>query len=388
MPHSRTAFETVEISRWDRELSNSTSERATITDVKHLASYNWIDAPTPTIVVPGCPPYWFPPKGAHRLQKDTGLIYIDRNAALHPNSPLEPLFRSLYLASPSFDINAVDIVTDRNIIRKLLSFVNSSFAKNGLKSFTIQVEINFETAIFCREEIASREVIEPEEFRGYGHGFEKAYTKDQIPGSTAHHRIISYQLAGLKFLVRHETDGYVDNPGFMKSDQSIAGLGGLLESLSLSSTTTSTVQPPARSQLTIKNAGRVVPRASTLELKTRAAHKPFDFSEVAPQIWISQTPKLVRAYHNRGTFSDPDVEDVAAAIKEWEWSHQDDIKKLVALLNWILKVARSWGGSSIIRYDDRKDKLVIMRTQTRKMLPDDLYKRWTRTVSTSTRSED
>jgi hypothetical protein len=38
---------------------------------------------------------------------------------VNPDSPLEPLFRSLYIEHPSFDINSIDIVTDRNNIRKL-----------------------------------------------------------------------------------------------------------------------------------------------------------------------------------------------------------------------------------------------------------------------------
>ena len=102
---------------------------ALITDVKHLSSYNWIDASTPTIAVPGSPPLWSAPKGPKQLQKDSGLIYLAQNAARHPASPLEPLFRALYTTNQSLDIRSVDIVTDRNNIRKLLSFVNPRLSK-------------------------------------------------------------------------------------------------------------------------------------------------------------------------------------------------------------------------------------------------------------------
>jgi hypothetical protein len=119
---STTVFE---ISRLDlQELETPTS--ASITDVKHLSSYNWIEAPNagPTIAVPGSPSLWSAPEVSRRLKKDSGLVYIAQNAARHPESPLEPLFRALYITNPSFDIRSTDVVADRNNIRKLLSFIN------------------------------------------------------------------------------------------------------------------------------------------------------------------------------------------------------------------------------------------------------------------------
>ncbi|KAJ5993886.1 geranylgeranyl pyrophosphate synthetase [Penicillium sp. IBT 35674x] len=372
----------VEISRLG--LESSAPAEATITDVQHLASYNWIEAPTPTISVPGSPAYWSAPQGSRSVKKDSGLVYIAQNAARHPDSPLEPLFRSLYIEQPSFDINSIDIVTDRNNIRKLLTFVNPSLNKHGLDSFTIQVDIAAQTAIFCRDETATYEVIGPMEFKGYGHEFEKAYTTDQVKGSTGHHRIVRYKLGGLRFLVRHETDGCVDDvKPIIKKETAGDDLANILKSLSLSPETTSAEDISVHSKLTIRKEGRMVPRESTLEIKTRVCHRSLELSEVAPQLWASQTPKLVRAYHQRGIFSMPKVEDVDAALKDWEKAHQKDITKLVALLNRILQVTRSWGGGSTIRYDAVKDKLVVNRTEKKKMLPDDLYRRWTDVVPAS-----
>lgn len=365
----------VEISRLD--LESSAPADATITDVEHLASYNWIEASTPTIAVPGSPAYWSAPRGPRAVRKDSGLIYIAQNAARHPDSPLEPLFRSLYVEQPSFDINSIDVVTDRNNIRKLLSFVNAKLNKHGLESFTIQVDIAAQTAIFCRDETATSEVIGPSEFRGYGHEFEKAYTIDQIKGSTGHHRIVRYRLGDLQFLVRHETDGFVSDLKPVVKKETGDDLATILGSLSLSPEPTPADNISVHSKLTIKNEGKVIPRESTLEIKTRVFHKNIELSEVAPQLWVSQTPKLVRAYHQRGVFSVPKVEDVGAALKDWEKAHQNDIKKLVALINRILQVTRSWGGNATIQYDAAKDKLVVKKVKRKKMLPDDLYRRWT-----------
>jgi hypothetical protein len=69
------------------------------------------------------------------------------------------------------------------------------------------------------------------------------------------------------------------------------------------------------SKIIIKEEGKVVPLELTLEIKTRVSHKPLEIQEIAPQLWVSQTPKLVRAYHQKGTFQTPVVEDIAATIK-------------------------------------------------------------------------
>jgi hypothetical protein len=129
-----------EISRVDLPNLN-TPLVASITSVKHLSSYNWIEAPSPTIAVPGSPPLWSAPEGPRRPKQDSGHIYIDQNAARHPDSPLEFLFRALYIANPSFNLRSVDVVTDRNNIRKLLSFINPGSSRNGLEAFTIKIEV-------------------------------------------------------------------------------------------------------------------------------------------------------------------------------------------------------------------------------------------------------
>jgi hypothetical protein len=363
-----------EISRFDlRDLS--TPSLASITDVKHLSSYNWIEAASPTIAVPGSPALWSPPKAPRRLQKDFGLVYIAQNAARHPASPLEPLFRALYITHPSFDISSIDVVTDRNNIRKLLQFVNPGSSRHKLETFTINIEVTKTTAILCRAETATHDFIGRHEFKGFGHEFEKAYTTSQVSGSTGHHRIISYRFGDLNFIVRHETDGYVDtstriSPSSRKEPENDI-LSSMLGSLSLSPT-----NPPPGAVLAVKEEGQVVPLEATLEIKTRVSHKPLEFQEVAPQLWVSQTPKLVRAYHKKGMFQGPEVEDVAAQIEKWEKDNQNDLRKLAALINKILKVVKGGGGNASVKYDDKGDNLVVSKVDRKKVLPKDLYSKW------------
>lgn len=358
----------------------STPDLASITHVKHLSSYNWIEAPTPTIAVPGSPPLWTAPTAPQQLKKDSGLIYIAQNAARHPESPLEPLFRSLYIANPSFDIRSIDVVTDRNNIRKLLSFVDPGSTRNGLENFTINIEVTKNTAIFCRTETATHEFIGPREFRGFGHEFEKAYTTSQISGSTGHHRIISYRFSDLNFIVRYETDGYVEAGTSISSSNSKEPesdiLSSLLGPLSLSPTNSPPNITPAGSKLRIQEEGQVVPLASTLEIKTRISHRPLEIQEVAPQLWLSQTGKLVRAYHHKGIFKRPKVEDVAAQVKEWEEHNQANLRKLAAVINKILNAVKGYDGNAIVKYDVQGDKLVVWKADRKKILPEDLYSKW------------
>lgn len=348
-----------------------TSEPATITDVKQLSSYNWIEArqDTPTIAVPGSPALWTPPTGSTKVKKDTGFFYIAQNAARHPSSPLEPLFRAVYTTNPDFDIRAVDIVTDRNNIRKLLSFVDPGTSKNGLEAFTINIEVIKNTTIFCRDETNTAINIGPNQWHGYGHNFEKAYTTSKVNNSTGHHRIISYRFGDLTFVVRHEVDGYVDS-GVGPSSQAPDDVADLLSGLRLSSKTLSA------SKLTIKEEGQQVPLSSTLEIKTRTARSTIQLGEVVSQLWVSQTPKLVRAYHDRGTFQSPAVEDMVAYIKSWEASKKAELGKLAALIHRIVVLVKECGGSAVVKYDPADDCLVVTAVEKRKFLPDDLYAKW------------
>ncbi|KFY32063.1 hypothetical protein V493_00551 [Pseudogymnoascus sp. VKM F-4281 (FW-2241)] len=115
----------------------------------------------------------------------------------------------------------------------------------------------------------------------------------------------------------------------------------------------------------------------SLHIDFGVVYKRIEIHDVAPQLWISQTPKLVRAYHHRGTFPVPEVEDVAADIKTWEESNQEDLRKLAAaLISKIIGVVKGCGGNAIVKNDILGDKLVIWKVDRKKMLPNDLYSIW------------
>ena len=329
----------------------------------------------------------------------------------------------MYITNPKFDITKYDLITDRNNIRKLLSFINPNLTKaNRKRAFTIIAETVSGgcCTIFRRVEPFTTEVVGNQNQNsdlnsngnenvnankelkaarttatstatgigtdvnivkgGYGHSFEKAYTTDRVVDSTGHHRIISYQFGGLNMVVRFETDGCVANNSTITStvtdDDDFDGNNN---------------QKPPHGQQPQSQSSQTARLSTepTLEIKTRVIRRRIPLPEVLPQLWLSQTHKLVRAYHLSGRFEFPQVEDITAECKEWEDAHQQDLRRLVYLIRQIMDVVKDGGGRAVIEYDDRvSDELVIWKqTGTRRLLPDDIYDEFERSTAARRRRE-
>ncbi|KAG5917079.1 hypothetical protein E4U61_003048 [Claviceps capensis] len=352
-----------------------TYETARITNVKSVSSYSWIDTPTPTIAVPGSPPLWSPPIIDHRLPKDTGLYYITENAVRLPGSQMAPMFTALSITNPSFNVRSVDVISDRNNIRRLLSFIRPGMDGDVNKTFTIKLELVGKTLLLGRCESAVTRYIAPSSFRGYGHEFEKAYTTNEIGGSTSHYGIVSYRFCGLNFMIRYQTDGFVST---QRADSAREALSERLESPTPSSVNKNPpTADPSLKEVIVLRKGHSVPLESVLEIKTRANVGSLEFDDVAPQLWVSQTSKLVRAFHAKGCFLKPQVEDVGAKLKEWELDNQEHLKKLGSLIRKMITVMEGCNGRGILRYDVTTGSLIISRDEgTECMLPEDLYSKW------------
>ena len=191
-------------------------------------------------------------------------------------------------------------------------------------------------------------------------------------------------------MVRFETDGYVDRPSSSRpistrrENVGAGDISDMVASLSLEQSTPpqDALYPASKnSKLLIKREGKIVPITSILEIKTWFFHNPIDINEVIPQLWISQTPKLVRAYHRNGVFREPRVEDVSSEIKRWKDANQETLTKLVALIKRILEIVQGNGSHFTITYDKVGDRLLISKADKRKrMLPDDLYARFGKSI--------
>ena len=95
------------------------------------------------------------------------------------------------------------------------------------------------------------------------------------------------------------------------------------------------------SRLKVIPCGKLISQESIIEVKTRGSFKPIDLSDQIPQLWFSNTTHLFVAYHERGTFTSIEKQNMAGTdFKSWEKTNQEDLQKLVGLLQKIAAITR------------------------------------------------
>ncbi|KAH7087976.1 hypothetical protein BKA62DRAFT_582451, partial [Auriculariales sp. MPI-PUGE-AT-0066] len=128
-----------------------------IQDFQHLSSYSWVDVAQPTIIVPGNTPVWNQPTLPVTLRQDSGKRFVDQNAHRAPAFPLLPLFAAVLhtksvtsdTAIVAFDLASVDVVSERNGLRKLLRWIEGG---DNVKNFRIDVDLVGDIVLFTRRE--------------------------------------------------------------------------------------------------------------------------------------------------------------------------------------------------------------------------------------------
>lgn len=202
-------------------------EPASIENAYTVSSYSWLPPTndTPTIAVPGSPRIWN--NSPSRVKQDSGTVYVDQNTARTSTpgtnlSPLSPLFAAIDalhgprgimsrpgasdVLSGNFDYKSLDLITDRNNLRKLLRWVNGSSDR-----FRIDVECGENgTVVFTRRE--DRHTVHAN--GGLGHQYEKASTRPvrRLEHATGYHHIVSQRMGGIQVLLRFEVDACIDDP--------------------------------------------------------------------------------------------------------------------------------------------------------------------------------
>ncbi|KAI9807570.1 MAG: hypothetical protein M1825_005510 [Sarcosagium campestre] len=381
---SKDVFETSVPGKIITELSASdvddekVSGLARISNFRLIASYNWLDRSEPTILVPGAPAVWSPPAEPRRLQPDSGRVFVDQNAARCAASPMEPMFRALYEAHPRYDFDDHDAVLCRNCMGKLFDYVSSNS-----KDFEMDVEIVDKVAIFVRKEKKSTETIVG--FRGFGHTFPEEYTgwEADVKGSSAHHRIAQFELAGSKYLLRFESDAYIPTKTSQTKtqspehlDENKVGMDALI-SLPDSAKVALNIdekQPSTASRLEVRREGHYVEQDAVAEIKTRAAYKTLDMDGVLPRLWISQTPNLIVGYYKKSQFNDVRVQDMRDDVKKWEEQNEAKIKKLSALIKMIIGIVQKTASKKcrLRNYSSGKLQIWELDTNYQSALPSDL----------------
>jgi hypothetical protein len=185
------------------------NDEVRIKDCQYIGSYSWTNRESPTIIVPGesrtaihghrldtfkgAPPQWQNRSAPYNVQPDRGIHFVDQNGYRMPKYPLLPLITAVTTRAEGayqldFDWSAVDFVTDRNSLRKLVRWAKG----NGARDFRIDLELaGDKTVLMNRWEKRTRELFSG---RTFGFNFEKASTLpvEDCREATGHHRIVSY----------------------------------------------------------------------------------------------------------------------------------------------------------------------------------------------------
>ncbi|KAF2260256.1 hypothetical protein CC78DRAFT_562292 [Lojkania enalia] len=342
--------------------AGSRTDALTINGCKYIASYNWMNTKTPTILIPGRPPRWTPLKVPQRLEEDKKdvVYYRDPNAARFPSHPTEPAVEALLKTDPEFHTSVIDIFACGSTLGNLLRFVRSLD-----KSFRFDVEVIGNTVFFVRKENTPTEEIEG--IHGYGHSFPEAYTswEKDVKGSETHQRLVQYEFGGFKCVVRFECDGYLPDSAentSAKHPESKAALDADDIAKAFEAASVDHALPVAGDSLAIKESGSEVPQHSIFDLKTRSGRfkRQIDMGDVLPVLWLKQIPNFIIAYHDgEGLFENINVRDVQADIDSWEHNNQDALHRLVVLLRKITQLAKSSESGRIEVYSPGVDRLEI-----------------------------
>ena len=339
-------------------------------------------------------------------------------------SCLLPLFRAVDVvaeenADTSLEWGSVDIITDRNGLRKLLRWLQYSpgAEKEPLKEFRIDLQLGGKkTLLMNRWEKRTRENAEPPR-SGCGMNFERESTTPMkgCDRSTGHHRIVQYvskpshicakaemglttkrlkNMGGLKMVVRCEVDACIPEPASESAarttrttasrtarpsvtSSNVDDLSDMLSGLNVErGTSTSTVSPVTQStDISVIHAGIQRPQSSMVELTTRSARyiDGFDWAEQYPQLLLTSIPHLFLAMHERGVFQG--IKRHELGTEEFRRVENDSkiqkgFRQLVAVLRTVQSLVKEHGARgrlSLVCYDGRLE--VFERTSDQGTVP-------------------
>ena len=222
-----------------------------------------------------------------------------------PMYPSLAWFRAVEAMSPSghapIDWSTVDIVTDRNALRKLLRWTRELKCDD----FRIDTQVAGGRTVLFNHWAETLWRRTDKRFPGYGRSFEHESTRT-APGLGSlkvaeHYRIIQYvgiqtpyamlmcphrtqNFGELKMVVCFEVDAYVATTD---------------DTLETSSSGPSNEETASNEDIRVICRGCRVPQDNIVEIKT---NKKVKWRETYPQVFLAQTPHLFTACHEQGNF--------------------------------------------------------------------------------------
>ena len=188
---------------------------------------------------------------------------------------------------------------------------------------------------FTRWEVNVVQIITGSYNSGYGHEFERAFTRfdGELRQSMNHQRIVRYNLGGIECLVRFEVDAYIEGDANFndnaKSDTSSLPAASRLSLLNQVKTETRSCLQ-AKFELWKED----VSSTQTPSLKSSPAIRrvKLKMKNIIPQLWISQTQMLFVGYHKEGLVEKKPVNvAMATHFRQWEAANQDQPKRMAVL---------------------------------------------------------
>jgi hypothetical protein len=353
-------------------LESDSTEVSSKAGFETLCSYNWqMDG---TIFVPGGPPRWTPPLLPVTLPQDKGSHFMDQNAYRVPKYPFEPAFQGLSIMNPNMNLDTVDIVANRNSFRKLIDFA----AGSKRDPWCMGLHMVNNTLFISRKEKHATQMIFGAANSGYGHNFEKAFTKpeDDMDNSSSHHRVIRYHIGSLDCVVRFEVDAYYDDPDAVP--EPAEDMATAMTQLKIQD------QPPIKSSLQQNTSaekttqaiqkGTLIDPSKLAEIKAKRLNR---VAEALPQLWFGRTPWFMNGNHNKGRFDSVTIAHAEDLYPRWEENNQDRLRKMVSLLGELRRVVQATGGRAAVLVCEKKggDLKIYEMKRDGGVLPVDIIKR-------------
>ncbi|KAF8699889.1 geranylgeranyl pyrophosphate synthetase, partial [Rhizoctonia solani] len=317
-----------------------------VSNLKALGSYNWVKDQVPTIAIPGRPPVWKEQPSPIELSGDIGKPFFDEDIARKCGYPLEPDLLAIKVSQetdPSFKLSEenIDIVTNRNNLRKLIEFANSGTGNRG------------QTMVLTRYEARKSERQSNNRFIGFDYMFERIVT-EELPsiratnsgGRTVHlrpvgyHQIVRYDILGMRFLVRSRVDVMLQGP-------SNSVLGQIKLKLDSVDTSLPILHEEAAGMRYV-NFGEFVPQDSLMDIKLAHKHH-INWNNVYSQYFLSQTPNLKiadRTTVGRKCFVAQVDTYGKDSLKTEHEKRSQQFRNLVAVLREMRRTLQARGGSS------------------------------------------
>lgn len=234
-------------------------QKVEITGSRYLGSYSWLKGRKPAILVPGAPRIWSHRPTPFTLPPDSSYQVCDFNALRLPPYPLLPIF----IAVDAFDWASADVVADCHSLLCLTAFANGQ-----RRDFRMDLQLAGSKTILCTR--WEPRVLMNANPGGYGRNFELMRTRPALgcEHAASHHRVITYDLAGMKMVVRAEVDACLPDPD---------GKAAYVQE---------------------------VPQSALVELTTKSSSRNRRWPYKDMQMCLSQTPNLIYGVHQNGVFNE------------------------------------------------------------------------------------